>query len=107
MLQYDLTNTALSNCISEHPLPMEAETFAITAALLVTHGAAYSDLRDFDLELTDEGLEDVAVCFEQRLPSLGRYIGTGWQLRQRLRVFVGLKISDLSASDLDECREPT
>ena len=93
MLEYDLTSTRLFESESRNELPGDAEMFAITAALLLVHDAAYADLACRDLQLFEEDINAVAECIEYRLVPLARDFGDAERLRRRLRDFVGLRIS--------------
>lgn len=93
MLQYDLTLTQLFDAPTRDSLPSEAEMFAMTTALLLVRDMAYNDLEQFELELRKEDLNAVAECIEYRLCPLGHDFGDPAALRNRLRAFVGLRIS--------------
>jgi len=92
MLEYDLTQTALFDCASRKQLPTEAEMFAITAALLLVHDAAYADLARRELHFSQDDIVAVAESIEYRLSPLARDFMDAERLRHRLRDFVGLRI---------------
>jgi len=96
MLQYDLSDTGFFRCESSACLPNDAEMLAVTVALLVTHQVAYSQLNQCPLELVEAELERVAQCIEYRLAVFVHDMGSGEQLRARLREFVGIRITDVS-----------
>ena len=105
MLQYDLTSTRLFG--QDRPtLPTDAEMFAITAALLLTHNVAYRDLQQQEVALTEPDIENLAECIEYRLPAFTRDIGCGLELRDRLADFVGLRIGCVSTSDTNDYQRP-
>jgi len=93
MLQYDLTSTRLFESISIETIPTEAEVSALTVALLVIRGAAYSDLSACDFVIRMNEVEELALCIEVQLAAFTRDLGCGNQLRDRIRDFVGLRIS--------------
>ena len=92
MMQYDLTETRLFSAETPIRPPNDAEMFAVTVALLLVNNAAYSDLSNTDVQLTQESLHDVAECIEYRIPSFTRDLGSGDALRGRLLDLVGLRI---------------
>lgn len=93
MLQYDLTHTQLFDASTRAALPSEAEMFVMTIALLLVRDLAFNDLGPCELELRSEDLTAVAECIEYRVSPLGRDFGDPESLRNRLREFVGLRIS--------------
>ncbi len=92
MLQYDLTETKLFSSTSGLKAPTEAEMFVITAALLLVHEAAYSDLEGGEVALTHENADAVADCIEQRLPEFARDLQVVALLRKRLHHMIGMRI---------------
>ena len=97
MLQYDLTETRLFDCVSREALPTEANMFVLTVALLLVREAAYTDLARTELCVCDEDVPALAECIEYRLSPLARDFGDPERLRNRLRDFVGLRIAGLAA----------
>ena len=107
MLQYDLTQTALFESVSREELPTEAEMFVLTVALLLVRDAAYSELEESEMRVSDEGVAALAECIEYRLSPLARDFGDPDRLRDRLRLFVGLRIEAVLPDTQTRCAEPT
>ena len=99
MLEYDLTETALIDCTSREELPTEAEMFILTVALLLIREAAYADLAQAELRVSDDDVAALAECIEYRLSPLTHDFGDPDRLRNRLRRFVGIRVGALR-SDL-------
>lgn len=93
MLQYDLTETPLFGCESRAQLPTEAEMFVLTVALLLIRDAAYTDFAGIELRVAEEDISALAECIEYRVSPFTRDFGDAEHLRDRLRSFVGLRIS--------------
>jgi hypothetical protein len=93
MLQYDLTQTPLFDSVSREELPTEAEMFGLTVALLLVRDAAYGDLVETELLVSEEDITALAECIEYRLSPLARDFGAPDRLRHRLRWFVGLRVT--------------
>jgi|GEM_PF-3301185 len=96
MLQYDLSETKLFASNTALKAPSEAEMFVITAALLLIHEAAYSDLRGGEVALTAANVDAVAGCIEQRLPEFARDFEVVTLLRKRLQHLVGMRVRSVS-----------
>ncbi len=107
MLQYDLTGTRFFDADAGGRLPNDAEMFAITAALLLFHDAAYTSLPEREIVFSEADLAGVAECIEYRLPVFLRDVGGGSQLRRRLRDFVGLRIGGSVLVAPREASHPT
>ncbi len=96
MLQYDLTETRLFDCVSHEDLPSDADMFVLTVALLLVRDAAYTDLARSEMRVLEEDVPALAECIEYRLSSLSRDFSDPERLRNRLRNFVGLRIVGLA-----------
>jgi len=106
MLQYDLTQTALFESVSREELPTEAEIFVLTVALLLVRDAAYSELEESEMRVSDEDVPAFAECIEYRLSVLARDFGDPHRLRERLRRFVGLRIGAVLPDAQTRCAKP-
>lgn len=107
MLQYDLTETRFFDADSCGTLPNDAEMFAITAALLLFHDAAYTSLAECEIVFGEADLVGVAECIEYRLPVFLRDVGGASRLRRRLRAFIGLRIGGSVLVSPREASHPT
>ena len=106
MLQYDLTQTALFESVSREELPTEAEMFVLTVALLLVRDAAYSELEEGEMRVSDEDVAALAECIEYRLSVLASDFGDPDRLRDRLRRFVGLRIGAVLPDAQTRCAKP-
>ena len=106
MLQYDLTQTALFESVSREELPTEAEMFVLTVALLLVRDAAYSELEECEMRVSDEDVAALAECIEYRLSALACDFGDADRLRDRLRRFVGLRIGAVLPYAQTRCAKP-
>jgi len=92
MLEYDLTDSRLFASQENAKPPSDAEMFVLTASLLLVYEAAYSDLIDGEMALTESNADAVVECIEERLPEFERDLGVQAVLRKRIQAFVGLRI---------------
>jgi len=92
MLQYDLTETRLFANLENAKPPSDAEMFVLTVSLLLVYEAAYSDLINGEMALTESNADSVAECIEQRLPEFARDLEVKAVLRKRIQALVGLRI---------------
>lgn len=107
MLQYDFTDTRLFDAPSRTMLPNDAEMFVITAALLLVHEAAYTELNDGELALSASNVEAVAQCIETRLPEFARDLQRLGTLRERLADFVGMHVAGSGPNENSPFQKPT
>ena len=89
MLTWDLSDTPLARSNDLVPAPNEAELFTLLAALLLTEGISYSQLARTPVQLTEGNRWQVAEIVEWCLSPLSADIGSGRQLRERLRTLEG------------------
>jgi len=97
-LEWDLSDTPIARRDTAAKPPTEGELFALITGLLLLNGIAYRDLQIQDIVLHASEWEQLAQLMEYRLPEIASEFGDSQSLRERLREFVGIRVTAMSAA---------
>jgi len=92
-LEWDLSETPIGRRNIAAKAPTEGELFVLVTGMLLMHGIAYCDLQVRDVVLHESEWEQLVEIMEYRLPEIASEFGDSQSLRERLREFVGIRVT--------------